>query len=148
MIRRLASRGFAHHKLSPEDVEDVMQETLLALHLKRHTWDECQPLLPWVHAIARNKVIDNLRRRGRGTYLPIDDVRDSLADDQQPGEMNNVDAEKIICRLKGREREIVQAISMEGKSARQVAQRLGISEGAVRVALHRALRSLARAYRT
>src|SRR5262245_24476320 len=148
MLRTLASRGFAHNKLSPEDVEDVVQETLLALHLKRHTWDESQQLLPWVHAIARNKVIDNLRRRGRGTYLPIDDISDWLADDRHPAEANNVDAEKVIGKLKGRDREIVLAISIEGVSARQVAQRLGMSEGAVRVALHRALQSLAKAFRT
>ena len=74
MLHGLASRGFAHHKLSPEDVDDVVQETLLAVHLKRHTWDQSKPLLPWVRAVARNKLIDNLRRRGRGTHLPIDDV--------------------------------------------------------------------------
>ena len=136
-----------HYKLSPEDAEDVVQETLLAVHLKRHTWDECQPLLPWVHAIARNKVIDNLRRRGRGTYLPIDDVSESLAD-ERPAEMNHVDAENVMGKLKGRDREIVLAISIEGASARQVAQQLGMSEGAVRVALHRALQSLAKAFRT
>jgi RNA polymerase sigma-70 factor, ECF subfamily len=147
MLRRLASRGFTHHRLGPEDVEDVVQETLLALHLKRHTWDERQQLLPWVHAIARNKVIDNLRRRGRGTHLPLDDVSEWLPDDRHPTETNNVDAEKVVAKLKGRDREIVLAISLEGESARQVAQRLGMSEGAVRVALHRALQSLAKAFR-
>jgi RNA polymerase sigma factor (sigma-70 family) len=148
MLRELASRGFAHHKLGREDVDDVVQETLLAVHLKRHTWDQGKPLLPWVRAVARNKVIDNLRRRGRGTHLPIDDVSESLADDREPSQMNSVDANNVIAKLKGRDREIVLAISVEGASARQVAQRLGMTEGAVRVALHRALQSLARAFRT
>jgi RNA polymerase sigma factor (sigma-70 family) len=147
MLRKLASRSFAHYKASPEDVEDVVQETLLAIHLKRHTWDECQPLLPWVHAIVRNKVVDNLRRRGRATHLPIDDVSESLVH-EQPAEMNHVDAENVIGKLKGRERQIVLAISIKGASAREVAQQLGMSEGAVRVALHRALQSLAKAFRT
>jgi RNA polymerase sigma-70 factor (ECF subfamily) len=147
VLRVVASRGFAHHKLSPEDVDDVVQETLLALHLKRHTWDQSRRLLPWVHAVARNKVIDNLRRRGKGTYLPIDDVSETLADDQQSRQMNNVDAKSIINKLKGREREIVLAISIEGATAQQVAQRLAMTEGAVRVALHRALQSLAKAFR-
>ena len=61
-----------------------MQETLLAVHLKRQTWDERQPLLPWVRAIAQNKLIDNLRRRGRRVHVPIDDVSDALAVDEQP----------------------------------------------------------------
>ena len=134
-------------RLGPEDVEDVVQETLLAVHLKRHTWDERQPLFPWVYAIARNKLIDNLRRRGRQAHLPIDDIGESLAVSELPAEMNGVDAERVIARLKGRQREIVVAISIEGASARQVAQRLGMTEGAVRVALHRALKSLARAFR-
>src|SRR5688572_7699094 len=66
MLRSAARRGFARYGSGPEEVEDIVQETLLALHLKRHTWDERQPLLPWVRAIAHNKLIDSLRRRGRG----------------------------------------------------------------------------------
>ena len=62
----------------------MVQETLLAVHLKRHTWDESQPLLPWVRAIAQNKLIDFLRRRGRRVHVPIDEFSETLADDQQP----------------------------------------------------------------
>jgi RNA polymerase sigma-70 factor (ECF subfamily) len=148
MLRGLASRGFARHKAGRDDVEDVVQETLLALHCKRHTWDEGQPFLPWLYAIARNKLIDNLRRRGRHVHVPIDDFNELIAGDARPPDMNGHDAERLIARLNGREREIVVAISIEGASARQVAERLGMSEGAVRVALHRALRSLAKAFRT
>jgi RNA polymerase sigma-70 factor (ECF subfamily) len=79
--------------------------------------------------------------------LPLDDVRDWLPDDRHPIETNSVDAERVVAKLKGRDREIVLAISLEGESARGVAQRLGMSEGAVRVALHRALQSLAKAFR-
>jgi len=148
MLRGLASRGFPNHKLSREDVEDVVQETLLAVHLKRHTWDESRPLLAWVSAIARHKMIDILRRRGSHRHLPIDDVSDWLASEPQPAEMNSVDAERVIATLKGRQRQIVLAISIERASAREVARRLGMTEGAVRVALHRALKSLAKAFRT
>jgi RNA polymerase sigma-70 factor (ECF subfamily) len=63
-------------------------------------------------------------------------------------ELNGVDVERVIARLNGREREIVVAMSIEGASARQVGARLGMTEGAVRVALHRSLRSLAKAFRT
>ncbi len=148
VLRVVASRGFSRHNLGFEDVEDVVQETLLALHLKRHTWDERERLSPWVNAIAHNKLVDNLRRRGRRTYVPIDDIIETLAGGEPPADMNGADAERMIAKLKGRERDIVVAISIEGASARQVAQRLGMTEGAVRVALHRALRSLAKAFRT
>jgi RNA polymerase sigma-70 factor, ECF subfamily len=148
VLRGLASRGLARHKFASGDVEDVVQETLLALHLKRHTWDERQPFSPWVHAIARNKLIDNLRRRGRQVHLAIDDIGDLLAGEGPAVELNGIDAYRLIGRLRGREREIVVAMSIEGASAREVAQRLGMTEGAVRVALHRALRSLAKALRS
>jgi RNA polymerase sigma-70 factor, ECF subfamily len=148
VLRGLASRGLARHKSGSGDVEDVVQETLLALHLKRHTWDERQPFSPWVYAIARNKLIDNLRRRGRQVHLAIDEIGDLSAGDRPAVELNGIDAYRLIGRLRGREREIVVAMSIEGSSAREVAQRLGMTEGAVRVALHRALRSLAKAIRS
>ena len=148
MLRGMAARGFSRYGLGPEDVEDVVQETLLAVHLKRHTWDERQPLLPWVRAIAQNKLIDSLRRRGHRVHVPIDDFSETLADDRQPADMNGMDAERVLASLKGRQREIVLAISIQGDSARQVAERLGMKEGAVRVVLHRALQSMAKAFRT
>jgi RNA polymerase sigma factor (sigma-70 family) len=147
VLRAMASRGLARHRHGSEDVEDVVQETLLALHLKRGTWDERQPFSPWLYAIARNKLIDSLRRRGRHAYVGIDDVGELPGSEAPPAELNGMDAERLIARLSGRQREIVVAISIEGASARQVAERLGMTEGAVRVALHRALRALAEAFR-
>jgi RNA polymerase sigma-70 factor (ECF subfamily) len=64
-LRMIVRRGFTRAGLSGSDVEDVVQETLLAIHLKRQTWDADQlftPFTPWVRAVARNKLIDNLRR--------------------------------------------------------------------------------------
>lgn len=148
VLRGAASRGFSRCGLGTEDVEDVVQETLLAVHLKRHMWDERRPLLPWVRAIAHNKLVDSLRRHGRRANVSLDEIAETFADDRQPQAMNSVDAERALARLKGRQRDIVVAISMEGASARQVAERLGMTEGAVRVALHRALQSLARAFRS
>ena len=84
--------------------------------------------------------------RGRRPQVAIDDIVELPG--AGPAELNGVDAERLISRLNGRQREIVIAISIEGASARQVAERLGMTEGAVRVALHRALRSLAKAFRT
>ena len=70
-LRRTVRQGFARSGIGPEEVEDVVQETLLAIHLKRHTWDPAQPLVPWVRAVATNKLIDNLRRRGRHVHVQI-----------------------------------------------------------------------------
>jgi RNA polymerase sigma-70 factor (ECF subfamily) len=148
LLRGLAKRGFFRYGIGPEEVEDVVQDTLLAVHLKRQTWDERQPLLPWVRAIAQKKLIDNLRRRGRRVHVPIDDVGEALAEDPEPAVMNGIDANRVLSRLNGRQRDIVEAISIEGASARQVADRLGMTEGAVRVVLHRALKYLAGQFRS
>ena len=147
VLRGMINRGFARYGLGFEDVEDVVQETLLALHLKRHTWDEHRAFFPWLQTIAQNKLVDNLRRRGHRTRVPLDDVSETLAANAPAAEMNGVDAERMIASLKGRQRDIVVAISIEGASAREVGERLGMTEGAVRVALHRALQSLAKAFR-
>jgi RNA polymerase sigma-70 factor (ECF subfamily) len=150
VVRGLAGRSLARYGLSAGEAEDIVQETLLAVHLKRQTWDEGRPLLPWVRAIAENKVIDNLRRRGRRTHVPLDelcDLGEEPAAGDSPAALTGLDAERMMAHLKGRQRDIVVAISIQGASAREVAGRFGMTEGAVRVALHRALKSLAAAFR-
>lgn len=143
-LRGFARRAFARSGLGADEVEDAVQETLLALHLKRHTWDERQPLVPWAKAIARNKVIDALRRRGSTMHVPLDEMSDTLADDRIRDAGQAADISSAVSHLKERDREIVIAMSIEGASARDVAERLAMSEGAVRVALHRALKFLAK----
>jgi RNA polymerase sigma-70 factor (ECF subfamily) len=145
-LRVATRRGFAQSGAALNDVEDVVQETLLAIHLKRHTWNSDQPLGPWVRAIARHKLIDALRRRGRRIEVPIDAVLDFLAADEPSDDLDWKDAERLVNDLSGRQQTIVRAISVEGKSIRDVAEELGMNEGAVRVALHRGLKTLAGKY--
>ena len=150
LLRQLASvlRRSASHsgsRCAPEDIEDAIQETLLALHLKRHAWDESRPLLPWLRAILKNKLTDAIRRRGGRLHLSIDDVAETLADAPIPI-ASRLDTELVLTTLKGRQRDVVMSISIEGRSVRQVAARLGMSEGAVRVCLHRALKDMARTF--
>src|SRR5262245_38681096 len=99
VLRRTVSRAF--HGCGSGDAEDVVQETLLALHLKRHTWDESRPLLPWVQAIARNKLVDNLRRRRRQVHLPIDDIAETLAEERVV-DTSRVDVARLLSALQGR----------------------------------------------
>lgn len=144
-LRGFTRRAFTRSGLYADEVEDIVQETLLAVHLKRHTWDEQQPLLPWVKAIARNKVVDALRRKGGNVHVAIEEVSDTLADEQAAPAGQSIDLARAVTGLKDRDREIVVAMSVEGASARDVARKLDMTEGAVRVALHRALKSLAHA---
>jgi len=141
-IRAAARRGLGRAGLAAEDAEDIVQETLLAIHLKRHTWDPTLPLGPWVRAIARNKLIDAIRRRGHRAHVPIDDVVDTLAADAEeptplPGKLD-----KHLQSLPERQQSVVRAISLDGASIRETAAKLNMSEGAVRVALHRGLAAL------
>lgn len=146
-LRGLVGRALARAGAPTADLEDIVQETLLALHLKRHTWEPTAPLAPWVQAIARNKTIDALRRRGRRVEVDVADFAEFLpaAADRDPTEGSDV--ERLLGGLGDRQRDIVRSIGVEEKSVRETADRLGMSEGAVRVALHRGLKTLADLYR-
>lgn len=126
------------------DIEDVVQEALLAVHLKRHTWDAARPFAPWVKAVAHYKLIDTLRRKR--VEISIDDLGDTIAD-APSNASDHGDAEKLVSRLNPRQQAIVRAISIDGRAPAEVAATLEMSEGALRVALHRALKQLAGMYR-
>ena len=81
VLRAAARRGLARAGQPVDQSEDIVQDILLAVHLKRHTWDANAPFAPWLFAIARNKLIDALRRRGRRVFVNIDDFAETL-----PGE--------------------------------------------------------------
>lgn len=125
-----------------EDGEDIVQEVLLAVHSKRHTWREDEPVTPWLYAIARYKAADAGRRRGRqGTSVQIDDLAEVLPD--ETGETTAVrDLAVLLDRLDDRAARIVRAVGVEGKSAAEVGAEMDMKEGAVRVAYHRALTRL------
>ena len=123
--------------------EDVVQEVLLAIHLKRQTWREDAPLLPWLYAIARYKLADAFRRRGAAIHLPLDEVAEELQAPSQDASAAR-DSAALLGRLDARSAAIVRAMSIEGESAAEVGQRLEMSEGAVRVTLHRAMRRMMR----
>jgi len=135
------ARGTA---LGPEGCEDVLQEVLLAIHTKRHTWHEDAPLRPWLYAIARHKVVDAFRARGRRLELSLDDFSEGLPAAEGPDPMDGHDMEKILGRLEPRAAAIVRAFGLNGETTAETAARLDMTEGAVRVALHRALNTLAR----
>jgi RNA polymerase sigma-70 factor, ECF subfamily len=146
-LRTVARGGLATAGRPREDSEDIVQETLLAMHLKRDTWDETQPLEPWLRAIARHKLVDHLRRRGFTDHVDIDDHAGTLATPEAGEQGDAADARRMLSGLPERQRVIVEGISIEGRSAREVGAQLGMSEGAVRVTLHRALKALAAVYR-
>ena len=130
------------------DGEDIVQEVLLALHLKRGTWVRGTPVAAWVAAIARNKIVDALRRRGQRIEVPIEDLVETLSNDCGDNVEHTYDMRNVLGRLNERQREVVRAVSLEGYSAEEAARHLQMSEVAVRVTLHRSLKALAAMFRT
>lgn len=126
-------------------VEDVVQESLLALHLKRGSWDAARPLLPWVRVIVRHKAIDALRARGRAVEEPIEAHHDIGAPAVDP--LAGLHIEQALARLSERDAQIVRGHAIDGTDPEALSRQFGLSAGALRVALHRALRRLARAAR-
>ncbi|MCB1504787.1 MAG: sigma-70 family RNA polymerase sigma factor [Hyphomicrobiaceae bacterium] len=146
-LRPIVRRGLAGAGRSIDDAEDIVQETLLSIHLKRQTWDAEKPIEPWLRAIARHKLIDHLRRKGVHDHLDIDVFSETLSAEAEQPTLAAFERDDLMACLAPRQKEIVSGVSIEGLSAREMGERLGMSEGAVRVALHRALKLLAEAYR-
>ena len=96
----------------------------MAIHLKRHTWDPGQPLAPWVYAIARHKIVDALRRRGRRRVEPLEDFEEFLAAPEAEDPHALSDARRLLETLAPRQRDIVTSISLDGQSIAATATRL------------------------
>lgn len=142
VLRAAARRGLARAGQPVDQSEDIVQDILLAVHLKRHTWDVSAPFAPWLFAIARNKLIDALRRRGRRVFVNIEDFAEVL-----PGEapIETASAGEVAAQLQSlpaRQRDVLQSIAVESASIKDTAAKLAMTEGAVRVALHRGLTAL------
>lgn len=129
----------------PDYVEDLVQETLLALHNQRHTYDASQPLTAWVHAIARYKMIDWLRRRGAGDALTdtLDDDLEVFARPDTEASDAHRDLHKLLERLPDVQRLPIVYTRLEGLSVVEAARRAGMSVSAVKVGVHRGLKALA-----
>ncbi len=128
-----------------DDVEDITQEVLLAVHKQRHTYRPGEPLTPWVHAIARYKVVDLLRARSSREALhdAIDDEMQLFAQsDQEAGEARR-DIAKLLKDLPDRHRLPILHVKLDGLSVAEAAQRTGMSESAVKVGIHRGIKSMA-----
>jgi RNA polymerase sigma-70 factor, ECF subfamily len=142
ILRATARRSLQRAGQSFEQSEDIVQDILLAVHLKRHTWVSSEPLAPWLFAIARNKLIDALRRQGKRSFVDVDQFAESLPADPVfeavPGETISTQ----INSLSPRQREVLNSIAIESVSIKDTAAKFAMSEGAVRVALHRALTNL------
>jgi RNA polymerase sigma-70 factor (ECF subfamily) len=138
-------RGYYARRLgagSP-DAEDLVQETLIAIHKRRASYDPKQPLTAWVYAIARYKLIDHFRRARLRQTAPLDEAEGLFATDETAQATAKRDLDRLLAGLPEKSRNLVQQFKIEGRSGAEIAAETGMSETAVKVSVHRSLKSIA-----
>ena len=137
-------RRYYRRRMPGQDdaIEDLVQETLIAVHTRRATYDPARPFTAWLHAIARYKMIDAFRRGGR--TVSIDGLEDQLASDSFEDASNaGADLDKLLAGLPPKQSAAIRATRIEGLSTAEAAQRQAIGESDVKVSVHRGLKRLA-----
>jgi RNA polymerase sigma-70 factor (ECF subfamily) len=141
-------RGYYRGRLvragrSSDETEDLVQEALMAVHTRRHTYDPNEPLTPWVYAIARYKLIDYLRKsQPELAYVPIEDANEVMAHDDRNASESSLDLQKLLVELPERTRNAIQYVKLDGLSVNEAAARCGVSPSAIKVIVHRGMKSL------
>lgn len=146
VLRRVVQARLSAAGLGAHEAEDIVQEVLMAIHLRRDQWDDRRPLLPWLGAISRYKTIDALRRRRSESRMRLDlDDREwaNLFEDEGAPVIDDPAAvERMVSTLPRVEQAAVRKIAIEGMPSKDAADALGMKEGTVRVAFHRGLSRL------
>jgi RNA polymerase sigma-70 factor (ECF subfamily) len=143
VINRYLRSRFGHHHF----IEDCVQETLVAIHQARHTYDSCRLFRPWMFAIVRHKAIDTLRRqrshqntleRHREDLLVNSDVTGSVHSD------SSMEQGRLLEALSPQYREAITLTKIYGLSIAEAAEQLSISQGLLKVRIHRGIARLKR----
>jgi RNA polymerase sigma-70 factor (ECF subfamily) len=143
-LRAYYRRRFALIGHGLTDAEDLVQEALIAIHTHRHTYDPSQPFTPWIHAIARYKFLDYLRRtKSSFKDLPAENAEELMAGSDLAAVESSLDLQRIMSGISAKARAAIQCVKLEGLSVSEAAARCGMSEAAVKVAVHRGLKALA-----
>ncbi|MGQ0733222.1 MAG: sigma-70 family RNA polymerase sigma factor [Acidobacteriota bacterium] len=149
LLTRVASlvRAFVRRRVGDAAwSDDVVQESLMALHRARHTYDTARPFAPWMYAIAQNRLVDALRVQRRRL---LREIQPELAPEpsrrpKQERDALMADVRKAVAGLPDKQRQVIQLLKFEELSVREVANRLGMSEANVKVTAHRGYRALRR----
>lgn len=133
--RRLPEREF--------DVEDLVQETLIAIHQRRSSFDVQQPFTAWLHTIARYKLADHLRAQYRRRTVAMTDTADFVAREFDAPELGvTCDVERLLDVLPEAQRAAIRLVKLEGLSVAEAAKRTGHSESNIKVLAHRGMKAM------
>ena len=127
---------------APSSAEDLVQETLIAVHTRRATYDPKLPFTPWLYAVARYKLLDHLRREKSRPTVPLDDVGELFAENETDAALARRDLDKLLEGLPEATRKAIREVKLDGHSTAEAAEKSGRSEIAVRVGIHRGLKTL------
>jgi RNA polymerase sigma-70 factor (ECF subfamily) len=125
------------------DAEDLVQETLMAIHARRSSYDRSQPFTAWAYAMARYKLIDHLRKLRIRASISVEDCDELFAVDETEQASASRDVERLLSRLPRPVSDSIRMTRIEGLSASEAAQRTGRSASAIKVSIHRGLMRLA-----
>ena len=135
-------RSYYARRLDSGAAEDAVQESLIAIHTRRATYDPSLPFTAWVYGIARYKLIDEYRRHKRRATEPLVVAGDLFGHDEAEEAIARRDVGKLLDKLPPAKRQLVSDIKLDGVSVTEAAKRSGVSESAVKVTVHRAIKSL------
>lgn len=134
--------------LPAADIEDLVQEVLVSMHAVRATYDPSRPFMPWLMAIARNRLVDSVRAyaRGKANEVNVDEYPVTFSDDAANDVVEAYgDPEalrKAIQMLPPGQREAVEMLKLREMSLKEAAAASGTSVGALKVSVHRAIGAL------
>jgi RNA polymerase sigma-70 factor (ECF subfamily) len=139
-------RAFFRRRLGGDgaDAEDLVQDTLIAIHTRRVTYDRAQPLEAWVYAVARYKLIDHFRRAKVRATVPLEAAGAVFAESDVEAGTAKVDLDRLLSALPARQQALVRSVKLEGLSVAEAAARAGMSPSAVKVSVHRGIKALTR----
>lgn len=129
------------------DIEDLVQETLIAIHRKRASYDPTLPFTAWLHGIARYRLIDHLRREYRRATLPLDDELEPADGRAVDAILAEIDVASLLARLSPNQAEAIRLTKIDGHSVRDAADLSGQSEPSIKVNVHRGIGRLMAAIR-
>lgn len=132
---------YFRRRVPPAQIDDLVQDVLLAIHAKRATWDSTRAFLPWLAAIARYRWVDHLRRIYRSNESELGD-HDSSASSEEEAVLARMSLERLFVQLPPGQCRAIELVKIEGLSVTEAAVRTGQSESLVKVNIFRGLRKL------
>jgi RNA polymerase sigma factor (sigma-70 family) len=125
-----------------DDIEDLLQETLIAVHTRRSTYDRDRPVTAWLYAIARHRLIDYVRARKHA--VPLEEALSNMVDDRfEDAAIASADLDTLLAMLPTKQARAIRQTRVEGLSVPEAATVSGLGESDVKVSVHRGLKTLA-----